>query len=513
MARGSLAADSAAVYKNVGQFKAALDKFAFVNRAQFLRVVKDGAIEGTSPCPNIPSTRALPFAQHFGLVENECECSRCGADSSLCLQNNRGVPGWRWRGPRYDDACECCRGREKRVGVGGFFDGVDGSNWLSKLDAMMMWVLGYDRGTIVEGERESERTSHRTVERWTDEFQRAACKRVDEPAAFETKRRGQASKKRELPMKGPMKKPTRGRIKKPPMKPKFAKQADGERGARCAGGSNSFVFRVLGHPAGALGGRPRGAKEMVANLRLIGLRKDDVFASDRLRAENGWPRTRPPHEIVNHPEGEVAGASGYSANAIEAKRGVVKREKLDWDSIEMEFVPSGRCALCASLKYKTQYGFGQWPRRSRGAAACCGSRSARDPPEVGWPGQLERRMSLSTSFGVLCQVDCAAGPGSAGRGCGGELDEDGDLDEPLEEPWTPQRSRSGLVSYSADSHAPLLEPPVRSGQVWHLRNGGRDIAQTTLTLHPNGFCVSDEPAGPEADATSQSTPPTAMKVA
>lgn len=122
-------------------------------------------------------------------------------------------------------------------------------------------------------------------------------------------------------------------------------------------------------------------------------------------------------------------------------------------------------------------------------------------------------MSLSTSFGVLCQVDCAAGSDSERRDCGGALDEDGDLDEPLEEPWTPHKRRSGLVSYSADSQAPLLEPPLRSGQVWHLRNGGRDIAQTTLTLHPNGFCVSDVPVGPEAEASSQSTPPAAMKVA
>ena len=106
-------------------------------------------------------------------------------------------------------------------------------------------------------------------------------------------------------------------------------------GAVLQGDSNAFVFRVLDHPADALDGRPRGAKEMLANLRLIGLRKEDVFVSDKwggtvlavkkLRAEKGWPRTKPPHEIVNHSEGEIVNAKGYSTNAIEAKWSVVKR--------------------------------------------------------------------------------------------------------------------------------------------------------------------------------------------
>ena len=49
------------------------------------------------------------------------------------------------------------------------------------------------------------------------------------------------------------------------------------------------------------------------------------MAVKKLRAEKGWPRTKPPHEIVNHSEGEIVNANGYSTNAIEAKWSVAKR--------------------------------------------------------------------------------------------------------------------------------------------------------------------------------------------
>ena len=40
----------------------------------------------------------------------------------------------------------------------------------------------------------------------------------------------------------------------------------------------------------------------------------------------------------------------------------LRGEHLDWDAIEKEFMPSGRCALCSSVKYKNQYARGQWSR-------------------------------------------------------------------------------------------------------------------------------------------------------
>ena len=169
----------------------------------------------------------------------------------------------------------------------------------------------------MEEERESGHTSHLTVDRWIDDFQRAACRHIDNnPVTFETKYRERAAAAKKGgrgPRKPPMKRP----MKKVPMKSKFAKQAQGNaarkkkvimadetflnkgkrsklnknarpkkdqvwlRGAVLQGDSNAFVFRVLDHPADALDGRPRGAKEMLANLRLIGLRKEDVFVSDK----------------------------------------------------------------------------------------------------------------------------------------------------------------------------------------------------------------------------------------
>ena len=50
-----------------------------------------------------------------------------------------------------------------------------------------------------------------------------------------------------------------------------------------------------------------------------------MAAAKKIRTENGWPLSKPPHEIANHREGEIVNARGYSTNAIEAKWSVVKR--------------------------------------------------------------------------------------------------------------------------------------------------------------------------------------------
>ena len=40
----------------------------------------------------------------------------------------------------------------------------------------------------------------------------------------------------------------------------------------------------------------------------------------------------------------------------------LRGDSMDWDAIEKEFMPAGKCALCSSVKYKNQYALGQWSR-------------------------------------------------------------------------------------------------------------------------------------------------------
>lgn len=124
-------------------------------------------------------------------------------------------------------------------------------------------------------------------------------------------------------------------------------------------GRTSFVFRILKHPSDCLDGRPRGAAEMLENLRYLDMRKDDVYVSDkwlgtvaaigRLQAENGWRRFD--HQIVNHSAGEITNRAGYSTNAIESKWAITKKwikkkhgghlpshnDRSQWESLLCEF--------------------------------------------------------------------------------------------------------------------------------------------------------------------------------
>eukprot|EP00927_Polykrikos_kofoidii_P057770 TRINITY_DN5195_c0_g2_i2.p1 TRINITY_DN5195_c0_g2~~TRINITY_DN5195_c0_g2_i2.p1 ORF type:complete len:566 (-),score=91.01 TRINITY_DN5195_c0_g2_i2:72-1769(-) len=57
--------------------------------------------------------------------------------------------------------------------------------------------------------------------------------------------------------------------------------------------------------------------------------------------------------------------------------------------------------------------------------------------------------------------------------------------------WPPSRARElGLVSYSADLQQPLVGPPLRVGDVWHLLpEDGKSFEQATLSLHANGILI------------------------
>eukprot|EP00959_Pyramimonas_sp_CCMP1952_P016183 342539-Pyramimonas_sp.AAC.1 len=62
----------------------------------------------------------------------------------------------------------------------------------------------------------------------------------------------------------------------------------------------------------------------------------------------------------------------------------LRGDALDWDAIEKEFMPSGRCALCSSVKYKNQFGLSQWSRDD-GLRVC--NLCLEDKKSVGTPWQ------------------------------------------------------------------------------------------------------------------------------
>eukprot|EP00930_Biecheleria_cincta_P090084 TRINITY_DN7941_c0_g2_i1.p1 TRINITY_DN7941_c0_g2~~TRINITY_DN7941_c0_g2_i1.p1 ORF type:complete len:472 (-),score=59.87 TRINITY_DN7941_c0_g2_i1:117-1532(-) len=60
-----------------------------------------------------------------------------------------------------------------------------------------------------------------------------------------------------------------------------------------------------------------------------------------------------------------------------------------------------------------------------------------------------------------------------------------------EVPVSPSRPEEGLVTYSADITLPLTEPPLRSGEVWHLSQDGKSFEKAFLCIHSNGLSIRD----------------------
>mmetsp|Transcript_77283 Transcript_77283/g.202783 ORF Transcript_77283/g.202783 Transcript_77283/m.202783 type:complete len:566 (+) Transcript_77283:201-1898(+) len=100
---------------------------------------------------------------------------------------------------------------------------------------------------------------------------------------------------------------------------------------------------------------------------------------------------------------------------------------------------------------------------------------------------------MTMNMSVLCKIACSEGE-SAQYG-------EGDEEEPREDepPRPPNRPRQGLVTYAADAHLQLMEPPIRAGEVWHLcPEDGHSFRQGILSLHPNGLSVTPIGEGPRA---------------
>mmetsp|Transcript_67922 Transcript_67922/g.199490 ORF Transcript_67922/g.199490 Transcript_67922/m.199490 type:complete len:549 (-) Transcript_67922:16-1662(-) len=103
---------------------------------------------------------------------------------------------------------------------------------------------------------------------------------------------------------------------------------------------------------------------------------------------------------------------------------------------------------------------------------------------------------MAMNMSVLCKIACTEGDNAAYG--------EGDEEEPEEEdlPRPPNRPRQGLVTYAADANLPLMEPPIRAGEVWHLcPEDGRSFRQGILSLHPNGLSV--KPTGEGTDPKAE----------
>ena len=330
----------------------------FLNREQFLYTVKHCVIEDPHPMPDSMPTRALLAAQHFHLVPASHECPTCTSSFHLAFRNGH----YEWRGPRYSSGCADCNGRSTRVATIGFFRNEYQDLWMEKLDVLLMWIKEYPRATIL---LELSDRHHKTIDAWIDSFQDVFCdwaklqithgfdgkcfKALEKP----TNKRPASASRAPAPRKKPaacMKKPSSARSSKKARifvvdeshlnkhKPgKLSKQGRPQKDQIWIWGavlqcsmSTHFIFKILKHPAEALDGKPRGHKEMLENLRSLGLRREDVLVSDKWKATVSSAKTLShdvpfEHQIVNHSAGEIVNSDGYTTNHIEAKWSVVKR--------------------------------------------------------------------------------------------------------------------------------------------------------------------------------------------
>ena len=375
-----------AQYKNFKDFKTAIRDMHFESRTEFLQKVKLAKVLDHTPYLDEPSARALVFAQEYKLIPTKHQCSHCEAMFTFEQNVSEIQIQYRWIAPRYGNACEICDGRKPSVATGTFFAMARVSSWLDLLDAMVMWVTDYPTLLV---SRELECTHKKTDKwidvmqkvalTWANAhnpFHDIETLMGDDTVKKKTlsmkKLRSMKSKikvKRPLPCpqgklknNNILKKPAKaqGKFKKRlgqlilqvdeahlnKKKPgKLSKSGRPQKdqvwlwGAVIQNHPERFVFRVLDHADDAFDGKPRGAKEIQTCLHYLGMphhkMKKIILVSDKwlgtLKAvkdykhEKRLTETSFPHKIVNHSDGEIINAEGYTTNAIEAKWSVLKR--------------------------------------------------------------------------------------------------------------------------------------------------------------------------------------------
>ena len=289
-----------------------------------------------------------------------------------------------WCGPQYQDACHECVHKQYNASAIGFLANVTQNMWMAKLDCFTMWFFQYPRLQLL---RELHPTNHeaaharilsfqQTMSSWyevqmRDGFDGNIFQRVPKEDSKALRRPSSSSTATRKPASGTstLKRPSSSLILKKlastnrlhlkhagktrifiadethlnKRKPNvLAKHGRPQRdpvwlwGAVLHGHVRThFTFRVLKRADEAFDGKPRGHKEMVHNINLLGLRKGDIFVSDKWKAtlsalqcfrrDEGFTEQQLRDEIANNSAREITNQNGFCANAIECKWSVVKR--------------------------------------------------------------------------------------------------------------------------------------------------------------------------------------------
>ena len=343
----------------------------FINRKEFLSVVALSHIQDPTGLPDSPATRALLTLLELRLVPPTRTCPSCSMAYSLHFKAGR----YRWCGPRRDaSGCPDCVAKEYQVTSIGFLRNVKQQVWMQKLDCFVMWSLEYPRQLLL---RELHPTMRKTLEPWITQFQQAMTDwyevqmhdGFDGAFSQEVLRKPSSGTKAQKKPASSCKRPASSStsMKRPGVKKIYLKSSRDARisiadethlnkrkpnalakrgrpqsdqvwlwGAVLQGHIKThFSFRILEHPQDSFDGKPRGHKEMLQNINKLGLRKGDIFVSDKwqatvsamkaFRQSHGFTQQTLPHEIVNHSKGEIVNLHGFSTNPIECKWSVIKR--------------------------------------------------------------------------------------------------------------------------------------------------------------------------------------------
>ena len=358
-----------ATYADWIAFREAILAANFVNRIAFLDIVKHSHVANAELLPNNEATRALLACQALHLVPRDRRCPQCNPSFRLYYKMRL----YKWRGPRYDEACHECDGKQYSAIALGFLQHMKPDLWMSKLDYFIMWIHEYPRQLML---RELHPLGHKRMDPWLMEFQEAISNwfenqlnfGLDGPI-FQGLGKTSTSKSTSTRSNSNMKRPSSSSVicKKPCVTNTISKSKDKGRiliadethlnkrkpsilakygrpqrdhiwlwGPVLQGHVNThFIFRILGHPEDAYDGKPRRRKEMMKNLGMLNLKKNDIFVSDKwqatvsamktFRREHNLSSSDVKHEIVNHSKGELKNSSDFTTNPIETKWSLIKR--------------------------------------------------------------------------------------------------------------------------------------------------------------------------------------------
>ncbi|CAK0872465.1 unnamed protein product [Prorocentrum cordatum] len=326
-----------AAYDNWSEFPAAVKNIDGINRGEFLK-------QHPEVLPDAEVARAFAFAQAFGFAPQDMARPSCDAEYVL-KHDRRGEGGERlsWRGPQHDGSCDECNGKQPSAANMTFFDGTRTGHWMDKFDFLVMWLADYSHKTIIF---ELSHIDHKVVDAWLLASRGRASDWYDPicPNSIKNLRAPEGGmRKRPAVRPAPKKTPARKRVliadesflnKNKPGKLNQAARPKKDQiwiwGALLQGKARThFMFRILKHPVDAKDGKPRGHKEMKDSLDMLNFDKGNIFVSDKwgatislvkaIRRQTGLTQNTLRRELVDHDDGEIVNAKGFTTNAIESK--------------------------------------------------------------------------------------------------------------------------------------------------------------------------------------------------